>query len=116
MSKISETLPKLAMNTVTILSGQNLSTDLEVIGTSVVGMITPSIYTSTNIEFYNSIDGGVTYRAKKDQLDSELSYMTSADSDYRVLVADTISIKNLKLYSVTPQAQDVDIVVITRQV
>ena len=115
MTDINQTKDKLTISTLTILNGQNLSSSLDLLGTSLVSIITPVTYTGTDIEFHSSLDD-IKYYAEKDQTNQPLSYITAADSKYRILVADTIGIKFLKLNSVTPQSQDVDIIVLTRQV
>ena len=84
----------------TIATGASLSDALDLSGTSLVGYIMPSSWTTANITFQGSVDG-TNFFNLYDQFGNEIKHIVSASQFMALNPADLTCIRYLKIRSGT---------------
>lgn len=82
---------------VTVANGQTISSDVDLRGHVVVGVVTPAALTSTSLTFQQKLDGETTWKTIHDREGTAYTVTVAADRFVAIPPGDVAAFRNTRL-------------------
>lgn len=105
---------RIEQGTVVISSGQTESTEIDLNGTTLVGVMTPATITSTTLTFKAALTSGGTFNAVTGTSGSAISYTISAGKYFAIDPKDFHGVRYLKLVGGSSEGADRTLTVLSK--